>query len=1591
MASVKTRGVKIMVNHVRKCLCILIIICFVFQATPTFASDESEFQSENKHTLAHKKKDRAEYLGMNLYKGHLHTHTSLSDGIKLPNDAYDYVKKNTDMDFYAVTEHDVTYDISTGSDYIDDYKQSYSDEYKILHQQSEEHNQNNQFITLPGTEVTWYDDAGHINLFNTEWFPRTYGKGADGTWGWGNQKYDLPTFYARLAQDPDAIAQFNHPSASGKGNFFDFKHYNPDVDKNMNLFEYKYSSHFDTFIMALDKGWHIAPTFGGDEHKGSWGTVQPNVTGLWTKQFSRKGIYDAMKNRRTFSSFDRNFELAFSANNQIMGSILPAETSEVNIHIEMRDPDPKDEIDKVVVYKNKGEVVKEYKNINATEFSRKDTFSSEKGDYFLVRAFQKDGDEAITAPIWIGDQTRGTDSSPEIKITGNIPNKVKLGDTVSVPRASAMDDSGETPNVEVDVFDAKGIVDVQDQRFKIKEYGEYFIRYSATDSKGNTRVELKRIVVDNHKLDAEKLLNEFQPTVHVGENQDKIRLNLVTDNVLEKSYVQFQPKTDHTSKKWNKAKMTKTDVSHFQVAYGDTFEESNYRVLAAHEATLSGLQKETVYKYRYGFGPNGPWSKEYEFKTADSKETIMYIMGDLDIQNQGSKDYQTFNQMFEVLKGKNSEGQLLIQTGNFVENGGNISAWNDLFKYVYKDINIPIANVVGEQERFSDRKLGAFSGFLNFPKNGEGSYKETNYSFDNGEAHIAVLHSLLQLDEQLEWLEKDMRATDKKWKIVIGHYPYFGGHFSDEPGMDINRIKVSKKFQQLGISLYLGGQDRIYKRTTIRDGVKDTSEQAMNLGTTFVAVGSAGSSFYDNKEFDWDHIVYDDNLQTGIVLEADQDSLHLKAYNVKGEEIDQFTIKQPRDYIDLTSFEVEDEIFKGIGLLNYPGTSEMVVVEGEKYDYSGQELLETQVKEIKLEHLGREQLILFDKPILFEDQHTLKVTVYDKEGNPLIPTKIVKEGMMGDGSKENPYKIQSVTGLNKLHEFPDKHFILEKDIKGDQDLFPAIGVDGPPFTGSFDGNGHTISGVIVSTGGAGLFAVNEGLIKNVGLINTDVDVKRSNVGMLVDQNDGTVENSYSTGSIIGNSTVGGLVGYSNGTVKNSYSTARVKARGKQAGGVIGITNRGSITENIYATGSISAGESNAGGLSGYAYNATTIQNSIALNPSVVTISSANRIVGRVLAGETATLKNNYADENMIVSKEGVTKEDPQNEKGLGKTQEEISSQILFEEELGWDFDQIWIWSEKAGRPLLAMNQEEIDSGAGKQPPLEKNEQGFYWIQSPKDLEVINQFPAENYILQKDLDLAGKTTQPIATDIPFMGIFDGNGKKIYHFKSISGGLFHMNRGTIKNIGLLEADVTGDNSSPQTGILVDLNNGTIEQSFSTGKVSGENTVGGLVGYSNKIVRNSYSKADVTANVSQAGGLIGITNTGSTTENVYATGAVQALKSNAGGISGYGYNGTVLRNSIALNPSVTTPTSANRVMGRVLAGHTATLENNYAFEEMVVDREGVTTELPTTIKGQGLPLAEIETKRTYEEHLRWNFETIWQWNQSEKRPLLKSAIEE
>lgn len=1566
---------------------LIVMVCFI-AGVVSLCSGIMVFASSKKEDDV-SKKDRAEYLGASLFKGHMHTHTSLSDGILLPDDAYHFVKANTDFDFYAVTEHDVTYDISTGSDFITNVQDSYSEEYKLLHAQSDAHNRDNEFITLPGTEVTWYDEAGHINLFNAPWFARTHGVGADGTWGWSDIKYDLPTFYARLAQDPDAIAQFNHPRSSGNWSFNEFKHYNRDVDRNLNMIEYKSSNDFAIYTKALDQGWHVSPVFGGDEHKGNWGMVQPHVTGIWGDSLTREGLYEAMRNHRTYVAFDRNLEMAVSANGQMMGAILPADTNEIELHVRVNDPDTIDDLDKVVVYKNSGEIVKEYRNIASNSFEIEETFASADGDYFIVRAFQRDGEEAISAPIWIGDETRGTVHAPDITVHGQFPVTIELGDKVEVLNASATDNRGQALSVQAIVLNDKGEVAVADRQFKVDMYGEYFIKYAATDSQGNTRVELIRLVVDQQNLDADKVLNEFQPIVNVGANEHEVGINLVTDKALETSYVQYKPESEAT---WDQAEAAQAEVSYFQVAYGDTFDKSNYRVLAAHEANLSELDLGTTYNYRYGTSPNGPWSGSYSFRTAPaSEEAVMYVMGDLEVPDRNPESFRLYKDMLDVLREKNANGQTVIQVGDLVEVGGNIYAWNDVFNHIYNnDLGLTSAHIVGDREHATERKIGPFSGFFNLPKNGEGSYRETNYSFDYGDMHIAVLNSVLDFDKQLSWLDKDLRATDKKWKIVMGHYPYYGGQSSDETGMDMMRVKLSQAFERLGVSLYIGGHDHVYKRTTIRNGAKDLSEEAMNLGTTFVTVGSSGPTFRDNKSFDWDHIVYDEHKQTGVILESNDQSLTLKAYNSDGVEIDSFTINQPENYMNLTSAIIENNVLKGVGVLNYPSPLDRVTVIGEKRDHTGEQLLATIIQEATLEHLGREQIILFDTPLAFGDEHTIVVRLVNNpiDREPLTDPIIANEGMLGDGSEDNPYQIKSASGLYKMQEFPDKHYVLAEDIDGKGMFFEAIGANETPFTGTFDGQGHTITGVIVSSGGAGLFAVNEGTIRNVGIINADIDVRRSNIGILADQNDGIVEYAYSTGAIRGNSTVGGLVGYLNGTVRNSYSTARVNARGKQAGGIVGITNRGSVTEQVYAMGAVIAEESNAGGISGYGYNNTVIRNSMALNPSIVTGTASNRIVGRVLAGDTATLVNNYADENMFVSSENVTVNDPNNEKGQGVGTEAFTNSSFFTETLGWDFDSIWIWNEDAKRPLLQSNLEQINEDHLPKPKLDLNEDGYYIIHSVNELKTISEFPNENYILENDLDFEGKLFEPLFKGTPFLGIFDGNHKSLTNFNSVNGGLFHLNGGTVKNLAMVDASVTGGNN---IGILVNTNNGTVENSYVTGSIEGISTVGGLAGYSNGFVRNSYSTADVTAGQNQAGGLIGITNSGSLTENVYASGAVQALKSNAGGVTGYGYNDTVVRNVIALGPSVMTPTMANRVMGRVLAGHTATLENNYAFDGMLVDKEGETNAAANNRKGLSLSKQQVEDPHTYITKLKWDFESVWMWNDTLKRPVLSSNPEE
>ena len=122
-----------------------------------------------------------------------------------------------------------------------------------------------------------------------------------------------------------------------------------------------------------------------------------------------------------------------------------------------------------------------------------------------------------------------------------------------------------------------------------------------------------------------------------------------------------------------------------------------------------------------------------------------------------------------------------------------------------------------------------------------------------------------------------------------------------------------------------------------------------------------------------------------------------------------------------------------------------------------------------------------------------------------------------------------------------------------------IGDDSMLFVATFDGNGHTISNLIIARRGTSFIGLFDSIasgakIANLGLLDLNT-IGQTSVGSLVGQNEGRITNSYATGTVsgIGDRFIGGLVGGSSGMITNSYATGSVvgTASTSAIGGLVG--------------------------------------------------------------------------------------------------------------------------------------------------------------------------------------------------------------------------------------------------------------------------------------------------------------------------------------------------------------------------------------------------------------------------------------------------------
>jgi hypothetical protein len=539
-------------------------------------------------------------------------------------------------------------------------------------------------------------------------------------------------------------------------------------------------------------------------------------------------------------------------------------------------------------------------------------------------------------------------------------------------------------------------------------------------------------------------------------------------------------------------------------------------------------------------------------------------------------------------------------------------------------------------------------------------------------------------------------------------------------------------------------------------------------------------------------------------------------------------------------------------------------------------------------------------------------------------------------------------GLGQTPEDYDKHFILTADIDLDPNLpgrqiFTRAPIapdtedtekwfQGSAFTGVFDGDDYTISNLtIVGQDHKGLFgfATSRAVIARIRLEAVNIDGKGAYVGGLAGRNDGTITASHCTGTVIGFSFCGGLVGDNWGTIANcssggfvsgrdeiggllgwnaegsvyrSFSSCRVAAH-ETAGGLLGANHGGSV-HSCFSTGTVSGG-GNVGGLVGYHADGSI---SVCFSSAAVLRGgSVGGIVGLSHASSiamcfsTATIRGGSRSGGILgrnvfrtstsscfwdVETSGVST----SEGGTGLTTAKMKDIATYLNG-GWDLvDEVAngtcdYWQMSAGQyPQLRWE-------AGPDPVMPQGlgtaEQPFL-IHNARDLGAVVAAPRAYYRLETSLDLS-EITWSVAPVPIFAGVFDGNSHTIANLQIHGGGslgLFgQLHAGAeIFNLGLDTADVNGIGS--HVGSLVGYSGPSvgITACYGTGSIRGDSDVGGLAGYSEATIVNSYASCTVSGNGSAAGGVGGLVGTHrGEIANTYAAGPVSGNR-NASGLVGY-----------------------------------------------------------------------------------------------------------
>jgi filamentous hemagglutinin family protein len=454
--------------------------------------------------------------------------------------------------------------------------------------------------------------------------------------------------------------------------------------------------------------------------------------------------------------------------------------------------------------------------------------------------------------------------------------------------------------------------------------------------------------------------------------------------------------------------------------------------------------------------------------------------------------------------------------------------------------------------------------------------------------------------------------------------------------------------------------------------------------------------------------------------------------------------------------------------------------------------------------------------------------------------------------------------------------------------FTFIGTSGSPFTGNFEGLGHTISGLTQNWAIGYIGLIGElaagGTVSNVALTDVNIFGGLNAVGALVGNNNGTIVHSSVQGTVGGNGTgtgalaglnagtilnssvdatvagniaTGGLVGLNTGTILNSSSSGAVSG-GSETGGLIGEST--TAVAGLFSSASVTASGGEAGGLVGRADS--TVSNSYASG----NVISGDYYAGGLIGQAVGTVSDSHADGTVS----GYS-----NVGGLvGRANDAISNSYA----TGAVSGSVSVGG-LIGRADDAPITNSYATGAVTGSDRETGGLAGY-----TDSSIDNSYASGNVGGVNSVGgLAGSWQ-----DFNSSHITNSYASGTVTGASEVGGLVGNAQYCFCSLNDSHATgavtATGDNVGGLIG-YVDI--GTISNSWASGAVSGAGSVGGLAGFAVQVA-GSYATGVVTGQ-DNVGGLVGQEKVGGTVTGSYATGNVTGSGQAAGGLVGLN-SGTV-----------------------------------------------------------------------------------------------------